>query len=384
VRDFFERGSNTVAILIFGRIWIASVFWSVSVSDDRVLWNEVVLEAKTNLNEMDYACEYTFKGGFARTFDDALVGNYRRVTDQQLFDFSEAAGRIVKLGDNLRFKIHFANPTDYYDNAGRFSMRSDDRMTGQGVSVTYVPPQQNIFSDQMSTGIAYSHRLEPSVDRFLLSHHSSFIFRSPFWGGLEQLEKFAAIDGYDPIVSVKLLKKDAANISFRLERKDFPSSIVEFDTEGEYPVLTYIGTGVDRRAGHHFSNIRTLDGGFRCPHNHTFIAEPVEPKGADGLFWESWVWTAKEFVVEPKTGDFTIDWPDGTVVAGKLKRGVNKVSIFDVTEYPASKTMPINEQEPDFLKQDFDAGSSWVRYGVTIIVLLLVFTVVRLTLRARV
>ncbi|MDP1560289.1 MAG: hypothetical protein Q8M16_02725 [Pirellulaceae bacterium] len=373
-----------MAVTIFGGIWIMSVFLGVSASDDRALWNAAVSGAKTNLSEMDYACEYTFKGGFASTFDDALVGNYRRVSESQLFDFSEAAGRIVKLGDNVRFKIHFTNPTDYHDKAGSFSMRSDDRMTGQGISVTYVPPQHNIFSDQMSTGIAYAHRLEPSLDRFRLSHHSNFIFRSPCWGSVEQLEQFSSTDAFDPVLNVEVLKKDEALIRFRIERRDYPSSIIEFDSQGEYPVLTYIGTGLDPRTGHHFSDIRTLEDGFRCPLNHTFIAEPEELKGADGIFWNSWVWTAKEFVAEPKPDDFTLDWPGGTVSAGQLKKDVSSVNLFDVSKFVASAIVPINDHSPDIMNQESEVGGSWVPYGATIIVLVLVFALVRLVLRDRV
>ena len=255
-------------------------------------------------------------------------------------------------------------------------------MIGQDVSVTYVPPQRSIFTDNISTGVVYAFQLAPDIDRFRLSHHSSFINRSPFWASINQLKQFEPTDGFDPIKSVKLLKMDSDIAQFHIERRDFPPCVVEFDTQGEYPVLTYVGNELDARTGHRFSDIRTRHDGFRCPLKYTFIEGPVELKGVDGVVWGSTVWIAKDFVDTPDSEDFNMEWPDGTLVAGHMNKDVNRVNLFEMPEFIPSPTLSIQDQSSDIANQEKEVGSSWYWYGATIVVLLMVFAVSRFVFRA--
>jgi hypothetical protein len=367
--------------LVLQFLALSSIVVDLRISDDQVLWNAVVAGAKANLDEADYTCEFSFKGGLARTFDQARLGNFERVSDAQLFDTTRATGRIVKHGDLLRYKIDFENPTDYHDNARSYSMRSDDQMTGNGFFVSFVPPQRNIFVEQLSKGVVSGLHLGEGTDRFHLPYHNGRLNDSPMWGSRKLLNELSPQEGHDPIDMVATIERNPRTVRFRIESRDFPWKVVEFDTNGEYPVLKYLGISEDsaQQMSHYFEDIRDNAVGHRIPLVHRYVSEPREISGANGQFWDGSLWTATEFAGESTEADFRLEWPQDTVITGQLPRDINQFSLFSL---PAPDSMnPINDQstatgtEPPKRERDYAKATTY--FSVMLIGLIIVVAILK-------
>jgi hypothetical protein len=209
-------------------------------------------------------------------------------------------------------------------------MSSADRMTSRDAAVLYTPPQRSIFSDRLSVGVVSKLTIDPETQGFRLEYHSSYLKHSPFWASLDLLENRLGNAEGDHDVVVKVLERAAEMIRFQWQNESTPPLIVEFDTLGDYPVLRFVGDGLDTpgQPGHRFENIVDSADGFRYPLTYRHVIGQVPTPGRDGLFWRANVWTATNFTSDVAHDDFTIEWPDGTAVSGDLLPSQRRVNLF--------------------------------------------------------
>ncbi len=355
-------------------IAISSILGTLLV-DDRALWDAVVAGAKTNLEEADYSCRFTFRGGLARTYDEALNGDFRRLSSEQLGNGTAAIGRVCKLGDCVRYRIEFTNRTDYRDGAPSYSMRSDDQMIGRGMVITYIPPQQNIFDDLISAGVIRGLKLSPNQDRFQLSHHNTRLNDSAMWGNRNLLYQLSPSEGADPVTFVKLLERSDRVIQFQIESPNFSWQIVEFDVEGEYPVLSLLHsqqTHVDQlQMIHQFSDIQKTSKENRVPLAHRFISGPREIVGSEQTCWEGTSWEGTDFLGDSSEADFEMIWPNDTTVAGHLPKNIQSFNLFSS---PLSD-LPIDTRQDSTSNSDAIGSHSWTLHWQVILAVALILVI---------